>query len=177
MRGTLSYRSPSPADTEKLANLGRDTFIETFGHLYRPRDLQTFLASKYTPEIIAREIADPALRHQAVESQGDLVAFIKIGPLGLPVPAPLSPAGEIKQLYVRQSFAGQGLGKQLMSWAFAQMKAAGIAHLYLSVFSENVRAINFYRRCGFRKCGEYHYPVGEQLDLEWIMHRSEIDQS
>ncbi len=171
MRESLSYRSPRPSDVEKLATLGRETFIETFGHLYQPRDLETFLASKYTPAIIAREIADPALRYRVVEHGKDLLAFIKVGPLDLPVSSPLPEASQIKQLYVRQAFAGLGIGKTLMTSALAEMEAAGIAHCYLSVFSENHRAIEFYRRCGFRKCGEYHFPVGKHLDLEWIMVR------
>ena len=171
MRPPLSSRSPTPADAEKLADLGRETFVETFGHLYRPSDLQAFLASKYAPDVIARELADPALHHQVVEDHDDLVAFIKIGPLDLPVPSPLPNAGEIKQLYVRRSHGGQGIGRHLMSWAFARMKAANLTNIYLSVFSGNDSAIRFYQQDGFRKSGEYHYPVGDHLDLEWIMVR------
>ena len=169
MRDHFQYRSPSLSDSQALAELGRDTFIETFGHLYQTEDLESFLSQKYTREIIERQLADPSIRHQVVEEDGELIAFIKIGPLDLPVSSPPSKASEIKQLYVRKSFGGMGIGRGLMSWAFEQMEANGIENIYLSVFSENHRAIRFYQRFGFTKCGDYHYPVGKHLDLEWIM--------
>ncbi|MGD1979242.1 MAG: GNAT family N-acetyltransferase [Akkermansiaceae bacterium] len=171
MREQFRFREPSHEDAEKLAELGRDTFIETFGHLYHPSDLHSHLAEVYSEEAIREELGNPALSHLVVADGYDLIAFIKTGPLNLPVSAPLANAGEIKQLYVRKPFLGHGLGKQLISRAQAQMESEDIDHLYLSVFSENHRAIRFYEGLGFQKCGEYQYPVGTHLDLEWIMHR------
>jgi ribosomal protein S18 acetylase RimI-like enzyme len=174
MNERFQYRSPTPGDVEELGSLGRITFIETFGHLYRPKDLKVYLDQTYSPEAIAGELADPLLSHQVVERDRQLVAFAKIGPLGLPVSSPPPKAGEIKQLYVLNAFAGKGIGRQLMAWALKTLKAASFEKHYLSVFSENHRAIRFYRNHGFEKCGEYDYPVGDHLDLEWIMVRSRI---
>ena len=171
----FTTREPRLEEAPKLANLGRQTFVETFAHLYRPEDLETFLAEKYDPLAIARELTDPDLRYQVVEHEGKLVGFIKIGPLSLPVTHPPSRSGEIKQLYLLQDHLSRGLGRRLMAWAFEQFSANHTTEIFLSVFSENERAIRFYQSFGFTKCGEYHYPVGEQLDLEWIMVLSEPD--
>ena len=170
MTHELQFREPTLKDAGRLADLGRDTFIETFGHHYRPQDLECYLSEKYTPEAIIRELENPALCYQVAGQDDFLVAFAKIGPLDLHVDSPLPKAGEIKQLYVRETFTGKGVGKHLMSWAMSQLKLAGLENLYLSVFSENYRAIRFYQNYGFKKHSEYHYPVGEHLDLEWIMH-------
>ena len=40
---TTIIRRAVPTDTATLAELGTTTFIETFGHLYPPEDLQAFL--------------------------------------------------------------------------------------------------------------------------------------
>lgn len=170
MTPEFQLRPPSSKDTFQLADLGRETFVETFAHLYHPDDLRTFLKKNYDEEVIATELADPFIEHWVIEYQERLIAFIKTGPLQLPVASPLPNAIEIRQLYVRKEFAAQGLGKRLMTWAFEQFSAKKISNLYLSVFSENERAIRFYQNHGFRKCGEYDYPVGNQLDLEFIMH-------
>lgn len=167
-----SLKSPTLQDASKLASLGRHTFIETFGSLYKPEDLEAFLTKVYSDETIAEELADPHLIHQVVTHQDDFIAFIKIGPVHVPVKNPLPGAMEIWQLYVRREFLGQGLGDLLMDWAFAQFKAHHASELYVSVFSENERAIRFYQKYGFEKMGEYGFPVGDQIDLEWIMKKN-----
>lgn len=171
MTTPFQLRAVTSGDTVDLAELGRRTFCETFAHLYRPEDLEAFLATCYNHEAIAAEIADPELEHRVLEHRGELIGFIKLGPLHLPVEDPHPNAHEIRQLYLRSDFTGQGLGQRLMDWALAHLQQRGIAHLYLSVFSENHGAIRFYEKYGFRQCGQYDFPVGTQLDLEWIMAR------
>ena len=43
-----SIRRATPADAASLAALGTFTFIETFGHLYTPEDLQAFLEESHS---------------------------------------------------------------------------------------------------------------------------------
>ena len=169
-----SPRPPTPGDLPKLAALGRDTFIETFGTLYSKEDLQSFLTKAYSEEVIAEELADPKLSHQVIEHQDQLIAFIKIGPVHVPAKNPAPNAMEIWQIYVRREFISHGLGKSLMDWAFTQFEAARAGEIYVSVFCENHRAIRFYQNYGFQKCGEYRFPVGDHLDLEWIMKKNDI---
>ncbi|HRQ36113.1 MAG TPA: GNAT family N-acetyltransferase, partial [Chiayiivirga sp.] len=46
-----------PADAAVLAELGATTFIETFGHLYTPEDLHTFLDESHTEAAYAKVLA------------------------------------------------------------------------------------------------------------------------
>lgn len=167
----MQLRAPTPDDLPKLARLGRDTFIETFGTLYTPEDLNHFLQKVYAENVIAEELADPKLTHQVIEHHDDLVAFIKIGPVHVPATNPAPDAMEIWQIYVRRKFISRGLGKRLMTWADEEFQKRNAGDIYVSVFSENVRAIFFYQGHGFQKIGEYGFPVGMQIDLEWIMLR------
>lgn len=167
----FTLRSATPDDLDKLARLGRETFIETFGPLYSAKDLNTFLDKAYSENTIARELKDPRLTHQVIDNGQDLVAFIKIGPVHVPVENPAPDAMEIWQIYVRREFISHGFGKQLMTWADEEFQKRKIGDIYVSVFSENDRAIRFYQHHGFQKHGEYGFPVGDQIDLEWIMLR------
>ncbi len=170
----LTLRSPTPEDLPKLAALGRDTFVETFGDLYTPEDLNFFLEEAYHDQVVAEELADPGLTHQIIEYQEQLIAFAKIGPVHVPVDKPAPGSMELGQLYVLREFLGQGLGDKLMTWALDRFAAFNPPELYVSVFSENERAIRFYQKYGFQKCGEYGYPVGNHIDLEWIMKKNRI---
>lgn len=59
-----------------------------------------------------------------------------------------------------------------MEWAMNYFRSINTDEIYVSVFSENPRAIRFYQKYGFEKIGEYGFPVGDQVDLEWIMRKT-----
>ena len=171
MPAPFQLRTPSLKDLGALAELGRTTFVETFGDLYTPEDLHAFLTEVYSEKSVSEELNNPDLQFQVLTQEEELVGFAKIGPVHVPTKNPAPSAMELWQLYVRQEFLGQGLGKKLMTWAAEQFASRKATDIYLSVFSENERAIRFYQSHGFKKIGEYGFPVGNQIDLEWIMHK------
>lgn len=100
-----------------------------------------------------------------------LVGAAQVGPMSLPLAAPIpSGAFELKRLYLAPAAMGTGLADTMMNWAFSVAKTAGADDLYLGVWSQNDRANRFYARHGFRKVGDYLFPVGKALDHEWILH-------
>ena len=52
-------RRATPADAEPLSALSRTCFTQTFGHLYDPGDLETFLDEAYAPGVLRAELEDP----------------------------------------------------------------------------------------------------------------------
>ena len=52
-------RRATPADAEALSALSRTCFTQTFGHLYDPGDLETFLDEAYAPDVLRAELEDP----------------------------------------------------------------------------------------------------------------------
>lgn len=162
----ISYRDATPADAAALYDLHRRSFVETFGHLYRPEDLEAFFR-RLSEEGFRGELLDGEHRIRFAEAEGEPVAFVKLGPLGLPV-EPARPALEFRQLYVLKPWQGSGIAHVLTGWALAEARARGAAELYLSVYAENERAKAFYRRYGFAYFAPYIFMVGEQADEEEI---------
>lgn len=159
-------REAARADIPALARLAQDTYVETFGTLYRPEDLAAFFEDVLSESAIAAEMDDPRVAYRVVEQDGQLIGYCKVGPLKVPAD-PTEPALELRQLYLRQSAQGLGLGDALMAWALDEAQARGARRFYLSVYSENHRAQRFYRRHGFQHGGEYHFMVGQQADREF----------
>ena len=54
---SFAIRRATPDDIPALAELGATTFVETFGHLYRPEDLQSFLEESHSEAAYARVLA------------------------------------------------------------------------------------------------------------------------
>ena len=168
---TTAIRRAVPADAPALAELGEQTFIETFGHLYAPEDLQTFLDESHSEAAYARTLADPAYALWIAERDGKAIGYAQAGPCGLPHPDVQPGDGELKRLYLRASEQNGGVGGRLFAEALRWLERDGPRTLWISVWSENFGAQRFYARHGFEFVAEYEFPVGKQRDREFMYRR------
>lgn len=167
-----TIRRATPDDANAAAEIGAATFVETFGHLYPPEDLKTFLDKSHTPESWARTLADPKRAVWLVEHEsGRRIGFIVVGACKLPVQDMEAEAGEIQQLYVLAKFHNLRLGARLMDLGLEWLESQSRVPVYIGVWSENYGAQRFYGRYGFDKVGEYGFPVGNTVDREFILKR------
>jgi len=161
------FRNAGPNDAEALAELGRRSFVETFGHLYTAENLAAFLAT-HSSDSWAQELADPAFAIRIGEVDGKTIAYAKIGPPKLPF-EPRGKAIELRQFYLLADWHGSGLASELMRWVLDTARARGGDDLYLSVFVDNARARAFYARYGFVEEGRYAFMVGAHADEDIVM--------
>jgi diamine N-acetyltransferase len=159
------------ADSARLAELGARTFRETFGHLYSPADLQHFLQTTRSRDAFEHTLRDPDSAVLLLESGEHAAGYALIGRCKLPVESLEATAGEIQQLYLRTDTQRAGLGSKLLRAAIELLQSSGRAPLYVGVWSQNTGAQRLYERFGFEKVGEYDFPVGAQLDREFILRR------
>ena len=150
-----------------MAMIGRQSFIETFGHLYRPDDLASFLES-HSEDRWREQLVNADVAVRLAEVDGEAIGFAKLSSLTLPV-SPDGPAAELGQLYVLKPWHGLGVAADLMQWALDEARNRKAEYLYLSVFSENHRARRFYDRYGFQFVQPYAFMVGNQADEDHIL--------
>ncbi len=159
-------------DAAALSGLGASTFIETFGHLYRPEDLESYLTENHSPAYYADFLRAPGtIAWLATDARDEPAGYAMAGPCGLGVEGAPALSGELKRVYLAKQAQGRGLGKALVEVALDWLEAR-FSHVYLSVYSENYRAQALYRRYGFEKVAEHHFMVGTHADLDWIMAKT-----
>ena len=71
------YRDAQPADAAALRALFAESFVETFGHLYRAEDLQDFLDGNSEAKWEGN-LSDPEVAIQVAERHGDLLGFVSL---------------------------------------------------------------------------------------------------
>ena len=161
------YRDATLADLPAIDALYRESFVATFGHLYSPQDLATFLAG-FTPDSWVDEFATPGYAFRVAEDAQGIAAFAKVSDLQLPA-TPGGPALELRQLYALERAKGSGAAAALMDWVFATARARGASEIWLSVYVDNHRAQRFYARYGFEDRGRYAFMVGDHEDEDRLM--------
>lgn len=166
-----TIRQAVPADVPVLAQLGAQTFVETFGHLYSAADLQAFLDTSHSEAAHARALADPDTGVWIAQRDGRAIGYAQAGRCGLPHPDVGEGDGELKRLYLLAGEQNGGVGGRLFDTALRWLERDGPRTLWISVWSENTGAQRFYARQGFAFAGEYAFLVGEQRDREFMYRR------
>ncbi len=163
----ISYRTPTLNDAQALADLGCETFVHTFGHLYSTENLNSFLEQVYSLSALQTDLANPLRLFRVAEADGQMIGYCKLGLVnGFPGPFAGRRVMELKQLYIREACKGAGVADSLMRWALEQ--AQGYDDMVLSVYSDNLRAQRFYHRFGFVKYMDYYFMVGNHRDEEFL---------
>jgi diamine N-acetyltransferase len=167
-----AIRRANQADAATVALLGRITFAETFGHLFRDHqdDLRAYLDATFDVAKIERSLDKPQNAYW--------LAFLRRLPIGYaklkyPSPPPGKPqqqAAQLQKIYVLREFLGQGLGEDLLR-PVVEQAAAQAPLLWLDVLRENDRAIRFYARHRFVTSDEDSYAIGVQRFVFNIMER------
>lgn len=159
-----------PADAVRLAAFGRRVFHAAFAAGNDPADLDTYIASAYTPEAQAGELADANVTTLlAQDDAGVLLAFAQVRTAAVPACVDDATAVELWRFYVDQAWHGRGVAATLMAAACDEARARGARTVWLGVWEHNPRAKAFYAKCGFTPVGTHVFVFGRdhQTDEIW----------
>jgi ribosomal protein S18 acetylase RimI-like enzyme len=170
----ISLAKANAATATQLAELGRQTFQETFQDQNTPENMAAFVAQTFGPEIQLAELQDPEITYLIAHMQGEAVGYAKLqdnSSLGLPEGQDAAGRLEIKQLYVREDWHGTGLGAALMRSILALAEQLHCTAVVLGVWEKNERARAFYQRFGFREIGQHGFQLGDDLQTDLILRK------
>lgn len=161
------------ADAADLSALAERTFRDAFSALNTAENMDLHCAGAFSPAIQAAEIANPEIHTVVAESQGRLVAFAQVNLRPEPPDCvSVSPAVELRRIYVERSFHGTGLARDLMAYVLRMAAKQEARAVWLGVWEHNPRAIRFYRRLGFSEAGDHVFVLGTDPQRDLVMVRS-----
>ena len=167
----LHIRQATAQDNGLLAQIGAETFYDSYAADNTAEDMADYLERAFSPEKQAAELADPASRFLIAELEGEVVGYARV----MFGPAPAVVGGqrplEINRLYARKAWIGQGLGGRLMQGCLDEAARAGCDVVWLDVWQLNPRAIAFYRKWGFAVVGTTNYQLGNDVQDDFLMAR------
>ncbi len=159
-------------DAPALAELGARTFREAYGEHTPAQDLEAHIAETYNAEAQARELAATDRAVFVAERGGAPIGFALVGEAE---PAPACVAGrqpiQLERIYVVRTAWRTGAGTALLNACLAEARRRGADALWLTAWSENERALSFYRRHGFSRVGTHPFRLGSLLFLDPVLAR------
>ena len=136
-----------------------------------PLDLAHFIATELTAERFRLLIENPNAMVFVAETEDHLCGYaVVLRSSPQPQIEDVAPA-ELRKFYVAPAHHGRGVADKLMRHALASLERDCPAAIWLSVYSENPRAIAFYERWGFHIVGTQEFLVGSDRQKDFVMRR------
>jgi ribosomal protein S18 acetylase RimI-like enzyme len=139
-------------------------------------DLAAYIESELGPTNFRSLLDDPNIVVLLAESselamEKRLVAFMVVVRRSSHPALAVASSAEFRKLYLDPAYHGTGLSSALLHCALSILNSEGLRSVWLSVFSENPRAIAFYKKWGFQIVGSQEFLVGTDRQKDFLMQR------
>jgi ribosomal protein S18 acetylase RimI-like enzyme len=143
----INIRLAEKDEAQKLQNLNDEVFIDN--HKYDP-DLkmdwaQSSMGRKYFTDVLN----NPEAICLIAEENGNPIGYISATPKEINYRR--SKYMEIDNMGVSPNYRSKGIGSQLIKKVLELAKEKGFQKAYVNAYSDNVKAIDFYEKSGFKK--------------------------
>ena len=165
----MDIRYGTTNDAKMLAEMGARTFYDAFVKDNTPENIALYLEKSFSTEIQFAQLSDPEVVFLIPELNGKPVGFAKLN-LNRDYNSQKNPKTlELERIYAIQEYIGKGVGKELMQACIDEARKRGCDSLWLGVWEKNPRAIEFYKKWGFKEIGTHTFNLGNDPQMDYIM--------
>ena len=163
----MVIRKATIKDVEKLKEIGKHTFAETFSSYNSPENMTAYLEKGFSTEKLKTELTDNNAEFYVAELDGKVIGYLKVNVGESQTELKLENALEIERIYVLKEFHGKKVGQILYDKALQLAIEKNVENVWLGVWEENPRAIRFYEKNGFVAFDNHIFKLGndEQTDI------------
>ena len=154
---------------DQLQQIGRQTFSETFAESNSAENMAKYLEEAYSYEKLSAELNDPnSIFYFAMMGQ-DVIGYLKLNFGASQTEVKDNNALEIERIYVLKEFQGKKVGQMLFDKAIQIAKEQNAEFVWLGVWEENKRAIQFYTKNGFVEFDQHVFVLGDEAQTDIMM--------
>ena len=150
-----------------LQKIGRQTFYETFSESNTEENMKSYLDNGFSIDKITFELNDENAEFYFAKIDDKIIGYLKLNFGQSQTGIKDDKALEIERIYVLKAFHGKKVGQILYDKAIEIAKKKNSDFIWLGVWEENPRAINFYKKNGFIEFDKHIFKLGddEQTDI------------
>ncbi len=154
-------------DLETIRSVGRETFYETFAQHNSEDEIQKYLDESFSTEKLEKELNNSDSQFFIAWEEDHAIGYLKVNSGKAQTELQDETSVEIERIYVKSSHHGKNVGQLLYDTALQVAYQKGKKYIWLGVWEENIRAVNFYKKNGFVEFDKHIFRLGndEQTDL------------
>lgn len=157
----MLIRKATIQDIPVLERVIIDSFLVPHGHAAPEDYINDYISRNFNSIKIEEEILDTNNQFFVLEYEKQIVGFSKV--LFNYENENITPKNvtKMERIYLLKEFYGLGLGKKLFKFNVEFAKKNNQKGMWLHVWIENTRAIQFYQKMGMTSVGYYDFPVSK----------------
>lgn len=168
---SIIIRKVSAEELEVLQSIGRETFYETFAKDNSEDEMQKYLDESFSTEKISQELNTPDSRFFIAWEEDNPVGYLKVNAGKAQTELQDDASMEIERIYVKSSHHGKKVGQILYDKALEIALEEKKQYLWLGVWEENLRAVNFYKKNGFVTFDKHIFRLGSEEQTDLMMRK------
>lgn len=158
-------------DIKALQQIGRQTFAETFGESNSPGNMAKYLEKAYADEKLSEELNNPNSVFYFAKADSQVIGYLKLNFGVSQTELKDNTALEIERIYVTKEYHGKKVGQLLYDKAIEVAKEKQVDYVWLGVWEENKRAIQFYTKNGFVEFDKHIFVLGNDAQTDIMMKK------
>lgn len=152
VRATLS-------DIELLTQIGKTSFLEAHGRSTSEENINEYVSKNFTNKAFEEALKDTNNIFYIIYFNGKAVGYSKIIFNCQHPNIPIKNITKLERLYLLEEFHNLKLGLELFNYNLNESVKHNQSGLWLFVWTENHKAINFYKKAGFKIVGQHDFQI------------------
>lgn len=165
----IDIREVTIDDIVELQKISRQTFHETFAALNTEENMSKYLNDELSIEKLGNEMRNPDSRFYFAVYNDRVIGYLKLNFASAQTELKDSRALEIERIYVLKEFQGRHIGQLLYEKAIQVARDNKAEYVWLGVWEENMKAINFYKKNGFTEFDKHIFLLGDDAQTDIMM--------
>lgn len=165
----LSLSKIAISDIPTLQYISKQTFIEAFAAVNTEANMTKYLEEALSIQRLTDEFMTEGSEFYFVKNEEEIAGYLKLN-FGDSQTEPMGEKSmEIERIYVLKAYLGRGLGQFMFDQAIEIGCQKQLNVLWLGVWEENHRALNFYKKNGLIEFDKHKFLLGDDLQTDVLM--------
>ena len=165
----FTIRAINLKDLQALQSISKQTFTETFASSNSKENMDKYLNEALSLEKLTEELNNPNSLFYFIEDNHTPIGYLKLNMGASQTEINDNTALEIERIYVTQAYQGKKVGQQLYEKAIQVAKEKEVEYIWLGVWEENHKAIQFYTKNGFTAFDKHIFTLGDEEQTDIMM--------
>lgn len=166
---SITIRKATISDLEIIQEISVQTFTETFADVNTPENMENYVRENFNSKQVASEINNPESEFYLACLKNETVGYLKLNFGNAQTEMVNKQAIEIHRIYILKEFLGKKIGQLLLDEAIKIAHKSRVNSIWLGVWEENNRALQFYSKNGFVEFDKHIFILGDEQQTDLLM--------
>jgi ribosomal protein S18 acetylase RimI-like enzyme len=165
----IEIKKATLSDLVTIQNISKQSFTETFAAINTPENMEKYLQESFNTAQLTAEINNSDSPFYIAFWNNEPVGYLKLNLGDAQTEIVEDATLEIQRIYVLQAFHGKKIGQLLLDEAIKIAHQIPVNYIWLGVWEENHRALQFYTKNGFVTFDKHLFILGDDQQTDLLM--------